>query len=693
MHKVVFAATPHTGSQQASFLEWLSFLAWPSTIESVLVANDPALRSINFQYRQLAQSRKETLRHLVFYETLDTAAGRIVDEASADPGLPDVRPIPVDADHISIVKPVNCAELLYIRTRDFISEALEGSSDVGPYRPLQLPLVSLDHPWNILPKAIRLAALVTVGVLVLRGSGKFSRRDLLQLNKRIDEQHRLIDEGAVKRHKETLEEIKTLQVALAEERGVAPEVLTPLFEKMGLVGLSVAEMREKAPAAIKALIALSERGVEPSSEGADIDSTIKASRAKLAGLDIAAAQSILDQKIAEEERARKQRLVPLFVEKANIERLSFDYEGAKSALQELLKLDMDRVQSWVDLGDVWTTIGDLDEASKAFQMAIAAARRKGNELDLSKSLNRFGNIQVGLGDLEAALKSYSESLSIIEKLLQSDQNNTELRRDMSVSHNKIGNVRIAQGDLRGALSSYSSSLAIAEGLVKSDPSNMEWQHDLSVSYDNIGDVQLKQGNHEEALNAYSRSLVISEKLARAEPNNAKWQHDLSVSYNKLGSIQIRQDDLKGALKSYSDSLAITERLARSDPGNARWQRDLSISFDNVGDVLLKQGDEKGALKYYSDSLSIRERLTSTYPENATWQRELSVSYRNLAEIYRKMNNVSGAREALVKGRTIIANLLADHPDWTQWKEDLAWFDNQICELDRTLSNVSLGPAE
>ena len=86
--RVVFAATPHTGSGQASRLEHLWFLAWPSSNASTLVANDPSLRDINVAYRGLAEERRATLSHRVFCETTGTAVGMIVDQASADPGLP-----------------------------------------------------------------------------------------------------------------------------------------------------------------------------------------------------------------------------------------------------------------------------------------------------------------------------------------------------------------------------------------------------------------------------------------------------------------------------------------------------------------------------------------------------------------------------------------------------------------------------
>ncbi len=120
--EVVFLATPHTGSRHASLLDRARFLAWPSPIARTLVVNDPTLRAVNVAYRGLAQDRGGTLRHLVFYETRGTQAGVIVDEASADPGLPGLPPIPIDADHIGIAKPADRGSLLYARLRGFVAE-------------------------------------------------------------------------------------------------------------------------------------------------------------------------------------------------------------------------------------------------------------------------------------------------------------------------------------------------------------------------------------------------------------------------------------------------------------------------------------------------------------------------------------------------------------------------------------------
>jgi pimeloyl-ACP methyl ester carboxylesterase len=168
--QVVFAATPHTGSRQGTLLDRLRFLAWPSSIARTLVANDPALRSINVAYRGLADERRNVLQHRIFYETQGTPAGVIVDEASSDPGLPGDPPVPVDANHVSIVKPFDRSSILYALTRDFIAkshpvaETQEGALEIYP-----LPPIRSEISPNILPKLIRIAAIGLVALIGYKG--------------------------------------------------------------------------------------------------------------------------------------------------------------------------------------------------------------------------------------------------------------------------------------------------------------------------------------------------------------------------------------------------------------------------------------------------------------------------------------------------------------------------------------------
>ena len=259
--------------------------------------------------------------------------------------------------------------------------------------------------------------------LLLRG-----QREVLERQDRHAANLAEMEEANERRHRE-------LQESIAREKGVDPKVLAPLFDNLGQHGLTLDEMRSRADEAIKAIIERSLQKVGPSNEGADIDATISAARARLGHLDTAGARSVLAAKIAEEETVRRRRLVPLLEEQAAVEQLSYDHEAAKATLRQLLALDPERVWSWIELGDLFVTTAALDQAINAFH----------------------------------------QSLAVAERLAQADPGNAGWQRDLSVSHNKIGDVEVAQGALAAALTSYQASHDIFKRLAQADPGNAGWQ--------------------------------------------------------------------------------------------------------------------------------------------------------------------------------------------------------------------------
>jgi hypothetical protein len=57
---------------------------------------------------------------------------------------------------------------------------------------------------------------------------------------------------------------------------------------------------------------------------------------------------------------------------------------------------------WKGLGDLWRTTGSLERAAEAYQNALRAAQRTGDERDLSVSQNKIGELLVAQGEREQA---------------------------------------------------------------------------------------------------------------------------------------------------------------------------------------------------------------------------------------------------------------------------------------------------
>ena len=412
---------------------------------------------------------------------------------------------------------------------------------------------------------------------------------------------------AIRRHLELADFYRA-----ASRLGVAPDDAAQMLEALSEQGVPVSQMPERLQRSVEEARARAAEPAPPSNRGTDIDAAIGAAREKMSRLDVAGATELLDAKIAEEELARRQRLVPLLAEKAAAERIGYAYSAAEATLQRLLAIDPDAVWSWIDLGDIAVTTGSLGAAMEAFQGAREAAQRlcdaapadPDRRHNLAVSYERVGDVLAAKGGLDGALTAFRDGLAITEALSRADPGNAGWRRQLSVSFNKVGDVLVAKGDLDGALAAFRDGLAIAEELSRADPGAAGWRRDLSVSFNKVGDVLVAKGDLDGALTAFRDGLAIIEALSRADPGNAGWKYDLGISHERIGNVFVAQGDLASALKAYKAKFAIIYALVRSDPGNAGWRRDLSVSYEKVGDVLVAKGDLDGALTAFRDSRAI-----------------------------------------------------------------------------------------
>ncbi|MFE1909235.1 hypothetical protein ACFW96_37025, partial [Streptomyces gardneri] len=127
---VVFLGTPHTGSGVPAAVEALKVVYRATRAVKDLRRNSAHLRQLNDRYRDWAG--ESGIANLVFFEAYPIKGVRVVDEASANPGLPHIRPIPVDADHIGICKVTDRRDLVYGQVKRFLADILSARVDRDP---------------------------------------------------------------------------------------------------------------------------------------------------------------------------------------------------------------------------------------------------------------------------------------------------------------------------------------------------------------------------------------------------------------------------------------------------------------------------------------------------------------------------------------------------------------------------------
>lgn len=124
---IVFLSTPHSGSDITSWVEHLGSATMGTASMRELQANDPRLRELNVWFRNQFQSLG--LRVQVYCEKIPYGGRVVVDDASADPGLEGVVPIPLDEDHLTISRIRSRESMLYKRVARFSRDCLSGAPD------------------------------------------------------------------------------------------------------------------------------------------------------------------------------------------------------------------------------------------------------------------------------------------------------------------------------------------------------------------------------------------------------------------------------------------------------------------------------------------------------------------------------------------------------------------------------------
>lgn len=141
---VVFLSTPHNGSGLAKAATALRTLHRSTAAVRDLRRNSAHLRQLGDRYRDWCDGK--SIRNLVMFETHPTKGVRVVDESSANPGLAQVRPIPIDADHLDISKPADRASLVYKQTKHFLEELLNDLKPVAHSPVSNIEISSYSEP-------------------------------------------------------------------------------------------------------------------------------------------------------------------------------------------------------------------------------------------------------------------------------------------------------------------------------------------------------------------------------------------------------------------------------------------------------------------------------------------------------------------------------------------------------------------
>ena len=212
------------------------------------------------------------------------------------------------------------------------------------------------------------------------------------------------------------------------------------------------------------------------------------------------------------------------------------------------------------IGSVYASLGDLDEAIKSYKNALSINR---NAIEV---LNNMGLALKEKGKLNQAIDIYKKVL--------------EINPHFCEAYSNMGIALKESGRLDDAIDAYNKALLINPQFPK--------------AYNNLGLALKESGRLDDAIIAYNKALSIDPQLTEA--------------YNNLG-LALKEDGmLKDAIDAYNKALLINPNLYHV--------------YNNLGVALKEDGKLDDALSAYNKALSINPRHAKTHNNIGNYFRDI-----------------------------------------------------------------------
>jgi protein O-GlcNAc transferase len=327
-----------------------------------------------------------------------------------------------------------------------------------------------------------------------------------------------------------------------------------------------------------------------------------------------AAEVALDELIAQRQAARQrvsQDEADLYRQKGALAFLH-DTGKAMGAYAKATELDTDDPEAWNQLGKLQLRIGDLDVAIKSFERVLALGNSAADQATVAAATGNIGVIYRIRGELGRAEAIHRTSLALYEKFGG--------KAGMANQYSNLGVICRTRGDLDQAKDMHRKSLALNETLGRKEG--------MAANYSNLGLIYRARGHFDQAEDMHRKSLIIEEQLGRKE--------GVANQYGNLGIIAQARGNLDQAEEMYHKVLAIDERLAR--------KASMAHAYGNLGVIYQQRGDLGKAEVMHRKCLIFNEQLGH--------KQGIAIEYGNLGLIYRTRGELDQA-EAMFRKSLVL----------------------------------------
>jgi serine/threonine protein kinase len=281
----------------------------------------------------------------------------------------------------------------------------------------------------------------------------------------------------------------------------------------------------------------------------------------------------------------------------------------------------ERIAVWADLqnqmGKVYTAMGDHSNIKETLEGAIrvvetSAVAAHGTPLRIRAAL--YLTLSRATFELPQALQYANTALKEAGAVARQFPQDSGVQLLLSGTHTQVGYVHRLMGEPEAAVERYEESMRIRERLVRDHPNDILFRRYLKLAYEHLASIQNRLG-HPEIARLYYRKAQPLEEADLADPQNQSAKFDYANYLFVAATVDVPAKDLPESLATLRKAASIFESLAAAEPGIERHDRALAVTCQYMGHRLLAMGKYAEALVQYRRAVELDAKVLSRDPRN------------------------------------------------------------------------------
>ncbi len=285
----------------------------------------------------------------------------------------------------------------------------------------------------------------------------------------------------------------------------------------------------------------------------------------------------------------------------------------------------------------------------------------------SKALTLIGEIAEAQGDMDGALRRYSEALAGTAEALRRSPNDAERIFEHAQNVYWVGSIAVGRDQTDIAARQFNEYKRLAERLVRADPDNPKWRLESVYANSNLGMVEIEQRNYAQAAETYRASLSAIESLVSAEPANRDYQMSRLETVAWLAEAAEKSGDLKLALSGRQRQIELLAPLLAKPRPDVQFQQKSMIGNMALSRHLYETDNVPTALLHSAEAARIGQALTKLDPTNADWMGRSANTQLHHAMILLRVGRRQESDAAVGLGCDLVSRALSRDRNVASWR--------------------------